>query len=384
MSQSLSVGPDYYTFCCVCQKEISHQDIESSLILRHACHLTYLISSQSNRLLTCVSIHKLCYTNFLNSYTVSPEAEIMHSILCYHINSLYSCKFKHLNCRCDQKYKFQLYHMEEPHVYSLCGQCSQVYDYILEHAAKHKHFPNNYVPQSKSSFYLENECFIPFCREARRESAFPNQTFKLTNGYFNCPEATDNRLYQASYSENKEIKIGSIMIDKGTFQSNKDFKYIKTLGRGTNGEVWLAHTTGSEPFAIKSFFAKVGNDGSPTTNEATILSNLNHPNIVQCFGGLELEQNNVMFIEYASFDTLDTHIKTQNGLSPFQTLFYLRQLASGLAYLHAKSIMHRDIKTDNVLLFNAGYLAKLTDFSEATYFNSYTGELYFYQVIYYM
>ena len=265
--------------------------------------------------------------------------------------------------------------MEEPHAYSLCGECSQVYDCILEHAANDKHFPNTSVPLSTGDLQFERECFIPFCSEARRECAFSNHTFKWTNSYYNCFDATNIRLYQRTYSENKKIKIGSIIMDKGAFQTNRDFHYIRHLGTGTNGEVWLAHTNNSECFAIKKFFSDVCADGSPTTNEATILSSLNHPNIVECFGGLELDRNNVMFIEYASFDTLDRHIMTQNGLGPFQTLFYLRQLASALAYLHSRSIMHRDIKTDNVLLFNAGYLCKLTDFSEATYYDSNIGEL---------
>ena len=374
MSHSKGVELNYSCFCCVCQREISGQDIKSSLNLYHPCHLEYLIP-QSKKPNAYVSIHISCYTRFLERYRSSSQVEIMHSVICYHINSSSSCKLQSLNCRCKKEYKSKLFDMERPHAYSLCGQYSEVYSCILEHAANYKHFQSASVFQS--NFYTDSVCFIPFCREARRECAFSNQTYKWTDGYFNFPEATDIRLYRGAYFENKEIKIGSIVINEDTFQTNTNFEYIRSIGKGCNAEVWLAKTNKSERFAIKKFFTKSCGDGSPTTNEVTLLSTLNHPNIIRCFGGLELVGANVMFIEYASFETLEMHIKTQDGLSPFQTLFYLRQLASGLAYLHAQSIMHRDIKPDNVLLFNAGYLCKLADFSESTYFDSYTGELFF-------
>lgn len=54
-------------------------------------------------------------------------------------------------------------------------------------------------------------------------------------------------------------------------------------------------------------------------------------------------------------------------MPPYQAQKYMKQLFSGLSYLHIKGIAHRDIKPENLLLDSRGVI-KISDFGMATIF----------------
>ena len=57
-------------------------------------------------------------------------------------------------------------------------------------------------------------------------------------------------------------------------------------------------------------------------------------------------------------------LKKRKRFSEWQIKFYIIQLICGLEYLHASNIMHRDLKLENLLLDEEGYL-KIVDFGMA-------------------
>ncbi|KAI6648685.1 Checkpoint kinase 1 [Oopsacas minuta] len=350
-------------FCCVCSRPSSRHEFYQELV--HYCDLLFFPNNRA-------SMHISCYTKFLKELqsTSANASEITHSIVCNHINST-TCRLDSLQCKCRPEYKKLLkFHMVRPHPYTFCVSCSSIYEIITSHA-------NNIKSVAHTSNYnLHSQCFVPLCKEARRELTISDPSKPFIS--FPCQNDTANFKYnQGCYSPNK-ITINSITITEDNYNypsssSQRNFEVIQELGSGARGVVELARTLDGEYFAIKTLNEKWYFDGVPTSNEESILSSLNHSNIIKCFGGLELKNYNGIFLEYATNGTLETHIKYHNGLTSFQTLFYLRQLSSALSYLHMKSIIHRDVKSDNVLLFNAGYTCKLTDFSEAYLFSKYTG-----------
>ncbi|KAL7721745.1 Protein kinase [Entamoeba marina] len=103
--------------------------------------------------------------------------------------------------------------------------------------------------------------------------------------------------------------------------------------------------------------------------EMSILSQLSHPNIVTFFKACV----NVPFLsiltEYISNGTLRHYLQTQS-LSLLRGLSIMKQIASGMSYLHNHEpiILHLDLKSDNILVSGNGVI-KITDFGLSFFVN---------------
>gem|GEM_PF-4526970 len=95
-------------------------------------------------------------------------------------------------------------------------------------------------------------------------------------------------------------------------------------------------------------------------SEARAAARLNHPNIVTVYDAVEGQDAPFIVMELAEGGVL--RFKTPPGLA--RSLGYARQICAALAHAHARGIIHRDIKPDNVLLAADGTV-KLTDFGLA-------------------
>ncbi|KAL3659359.1 hypothetical protein V7S43_015630 [Phytophthora oleae] len=99
-------------------------------------------------------------------------------------------------------------------------------------------------------------------------------------------------------------------------------------------------------------------------HEISLWFGLNHPHVVKLFGGCHI--GNPFFVcEEAKLGPLDKYLKTQ----PDQVWGKLYEAALGLEYLHARGIVHRDLKCDNILVGSDGK-AKLTDFGLSSVANA--------------
>jgi serine/threonine protein kinase len=147
-------------------------------------------------------------------------------------------------------------------------------------------------------------------------------------------------------------------------------KYLKKrhLGQGSFGSAWKVEDTASgTPYAAKimntnSMSAK---DRGFVANEVRCLSCCNHPNVVKHVLSTDVEGMILIVMEYADGGDLYKQIKArQPGLKYFkehEILFIFLQLCLSLDHIHSKRMMHRDLKTANVLLTATG-LVKLGDF----------------------
>jgi serine/threonine protein kinase len=140
----------------------------------------------------------------------------------------------------------------------------------------------------------------------------------------------------------------------------EDIVLIKSIGKGAFGEVFLTSKKGTKKqFATKKVQKSVALDEKVKkyfNNEIFILRNVNHPNIIKLH---EIKQTLNNF--YLVFDLcnggglsncLEKYMKN-NGNKPFTqeiVQHIMRQLVSGLQYLHNNKILHRDLKSDNVLV----------------------------------
>ncbi|KAK3155396.1 hypothetical protein QOZ80_2BG0202770 [Eleusine coracana subsp. coracana] len=98
-------------------------------------------------------------------------------------------------------------------------------------------------------------------------------------------------------------------------------------------------------------------------HEISLLSRLEHENIVQYFGTDKEDGKLYIFLELVTQGSLAT-LYQKYDLQDSQVSAYTRQILNGLHYLHQRNVLHRDIKCANILVDASG-LVKLADFGLA-------------------
>jgi serine/threonine protein kinase len=99
--------------------------------------------------------------------------------------------------------------------------------------------------------------------------------------------------------------------------------------------------------------------------EIAALKSLNHHNLVQFFGLFSLHNEMYIVTEYIPGGTVRSNIAKEKGeISWAARIKMANDVASGIAFLHSKNIIHRDIKSENLLLAE-GWDVKLCDFGLA-------------------
>ena len=154
----------------------------------------------------------------------------------------------------------------------------------------------------------------------------------------------------------------------------EDLRYMKgaMIGQGSFGTVYLAlHAITGELMALKQVempsSANTAVDAKKNTmvealkREIDLLRELKHPNIVQYLGSNSDETHLNIFLEYVAGGSVATMLVNYGSLPEPLVANFVRQILNGLAYLHSKDIIHRDIKGANILVDNHGSV-KISDF----------------------
>ncbi|KAJ6328166.1 hypothetical protein OIU77_009957 [Salix suchowensis] len=109
--------------------------------------------------------------------------------------------------------------------------------------------------------------------------------------------------------------------------------------------------------------------------EIRVLRDLKHPNIVQYYGCEIVDEQFYIYLEYINPGSINKYVQEHCGHLPESIVRnFTRHILSGLAYLHSKKTVHRDIKGAN-LLVDASGVVKLTDFGTAKHLTGLSYEL---------
>ncbi|XP_074327509.1 mitogen-activated protein kinase kinase kinase YODA-like [Apium graveolens] len=160
------------------------------------------------------------------------------------------------------------------------------------------------------------------------------------------------------------------------------WKKGKLLGRGTYGQVYVGFDSeNGEMCAMKevplfSDDAKSQESAQQLKQEIALLSSFRHPNIVQYFGSEIVDDKLYIYLEYVSGGSIYKLLQEYGKLGEAAIRRYTPQILSGLAYLHARKTIHRDVKGANLLVDPDGRV-KLADFGMAKHVSGQSGPLSF-------
>ena len=148
----------------------------------------------------------------------------------------------------------------------------------------------------------------------------------------------------------------------------KRYRITKLIGKGGMAEVYLAwDSILNREVAVKVLKSDMSDDDVALERfkrEAGSITQLSHPNIVDVYDVGDDQDKHYIVMEYVKGYTLKQLIKKRGAIPYKEAVWMMKQLAGALMEAHRKGIIHRDVKSQNVLIKPDGTI-KLSDFGIA-------------------
>ena len=144
------------------------------------------------------------------------------------------------------------------------------------------------------------------------------------------------------------------------------YTVVGTIGRGGMGGVFEVEDDVGQRWALKAPVQDVAGNTEVTrrfAREANALRLLEHPNLVAAHDVFVEAGQLFLVMEHVVGRTLGKAL-SQGRLEPRQALVFTRQILDGVGHAHARGLVHRDLKPDNILLapMNGWERIKIIDF----------------------
>ncbi|KAK1374609.1 putative serine/threonine-protein kinase [Heracleum sosnowskyi] len=149
-------------------------------------------------------------------------------------------------------------------------------------------------------------------------------------------------------------------------EATQKFDPSKELGDGGYGTVYHGKLKDGREVAVKRLYENNFKRQEQFMNEIEILTRLRHPNLVLLYGCTSHRSHELLLVyEYIPNGTVADHLhgdRAENEPLTWHVRMHIAmETASALAYLHKSDVIHRDVKTNNILLDNS-YTVKVADF----------------------
>eukprot|EP00055_Hartaetosiga_balthica_P013944 m.74011 g.74011 ORF g.74011 m.74011 type:complete len:1372 (-) comp8436_c0_seq1:783-4898(-) len=148
-----------------------------------------------------------------------------------------------------------------------------------------------------------------------------------------------------------------------------DYKFIRRIGKGAEGSVWLvSHPYFEDNLVLKKIW--IGSRSEKSLGEARILKKLKHKHVIKYYASFYDSPNEHLFIitDFCSGGNLDDRIRQTrdegNRFSEGQVMEWFGQILLAMNYIHENRILHRDLKTANIFLTGSNII-KVGDFGIA-------------------
>ncbi|KAG2717143.1 hypothetical protein I3760_03G159600 [Carya illinoinensis] len=219
-------------------------------------------------------------------------------------------------------------------------------------------------------------CFVYYRkrrRVANRNDSRSNQGNQTLNMY-DTERRVQDLISSAEFKEEDKKGIDVPFFDLPSILAATDnFSEANKLGQGGFGPVYKGKFSGGQLIAIKRLSRGSGQGLEEFKNEVVLIAKLQHRNLVRLLGYCIVGDEKMLLYEYMPNKSLDSFLfdRTLCVLLSWEIRFnIILGIARGLLYLHQDSrlrIIHRDLKTSNVLL-DEEMNPKISDFGLARIF----------------
>lgn len=150
-------------------------------------------------------------------------------------------------------------------------------------------------------------------------------------------------------------------------EATNNFDQARELGEGGFGTIYYGKLGDGREVAVKRLFERNYRPVESFTNEIQILTRMRHRNLVSLYGCTSRHSRELLLVyEYIPNGTVSSHLHdnkaNQSSSLPWSVRMKIAiETASALTYLHASDVIHRDVKTTNILLDN-NFCVKVADF----------------------
>ncbi|XP_051862026.1 muscle M-line assembly protein unc-89 isoform X45 [Drosophila albomicans] len=162
--------------------------------------------------------------------------------------------------------------------------------------------------------------------------------------------------------------LSSISVQSGgDFKSR--FEIIEELGKGRFGVVYkvLERAQPEQQLAAKVIKCIKSRDRQKVLEEISIMRSLQHPKLLQLAASFESAREIVMVMEYITGGELFERVVADDfTLTELDCILFLRQVCEGVAYMHSQSVVHLDLKPENIMCHTrTSHQIKIIDFGLA-------------------